>query len=311
MEVVIDFAQDTFDIPLGKQRVSLRILQLLIFSYQVQFKGWTKPRSELKGDVLVRKCPTITSGTGDNTDCSGLLNPFFRRQGKSIRPGIFFKGIEFDAFKKDAGANAFSLTPKEWIEKTAAIGIISRPGRNGGTFAHKDIAFEFGTWLSPAFKLYLIREYQKLKDAERNPLLAEWNVKRILSKVNYDLHTEAVRDYIVPTLMDESQIKFAYTSEADLLNLALFHYTAKQWREANPGLAEKGLNPRDMASISELVVLGNLENVNALLIKQDLDRKRRYEILSEIAASQLKSLKQSNPDNRFRALPNASPELPE
>ena len=223
----------------------------------------------------------------------------------------FFKGIEFDAFKKDAGANAFSLTPKEWIEKTAAIGIISRPGRNGGTFAHKDIAFEFGTWLSPAFKLYLIREYQKLKDAERNPLLAEWNVKRILSKVNYDLHTEAVRDYIVPTLMDESQIKFAYTSEADLLNLALFHYTAKRWREANPGLAEKGLNPRDMASISELVVLGNLENVNALLIKQDLDRKRRYEILSEIAASQLKSLKQSNPDNRFRALPNASPELPE
>lgn len=220
-----------------------------------------------------------------------------------------FKHLEFEVFRNAAGSNRFTITPKQWIEKTNAIGIVSRQGRYGGTFAHKDIAFEFGTWLNPAFKLYLIKEYQLLKAQENNPLLVDWTVKRILSEVNYEIHTEAVKDFIVPQIVDENQIKFAYTSEADLLNLALFHYTAKQWRDANPELAEKGLNPRDVASISELVVLVNLESMNAALIEQGLSRKQRYEILSKMAKSQLTSLNNADADNRFRAITNGDPKL--
>ena len=164
-----------------------------------------------------------------------------------------FKGIEFDAFKMESGTNSFTLTPKQWIEKTKAIGIISKPGRYGGTFAHKDIAFEFGTWLSPEFKLYLIKEYQRLKEAESHPLLSEWNVKRILSKVNYSIHTDAIKDFIIPKVEDFNQ-KLVYADEADLLNLALWGCTARQWREANPQYADKNINIRDVASINELVV---------------------------------------------------------
>ena len=163
-----------------------------------------------------------------------------------------FKGIEFDAFKMESGTNSFTLTPKQWIEKTKAIGIISKPGRYGGTFAHKDIAFEFGTWLSPEFKLYLIKEYQRLKEAESHPLLSEWNVKRILSKVNYSIHTDAIKDFIIPKVEDFNQ-KLVYADEADLLNLALWGCTARQWREANPQYADKNINIRDVASINELV----------------------------------------------------------
>jgi len=221
----------------------------------------------------------------------------------------FFKHIEFDVFKNESGTNRFTLTPKEWIEKTGAIGIISKPGRYGGTFAHKDIAFEFGTWLNPAFKLYLIKEYERLKADEKNPKLQEWKVKRILSKVNYDMHTDAVRDFIVPQLQKDDEIKFAYTSEADLLNLAVFHYTASQWRDVNPALAAKGLNPRDVASISELVVLSNLESMNATLIEQGLTRKQRYEILSALAKSQLERLHLHDAASRFRAISGNDPKL--
>lgn len=220
-----------------------------------------------------------------------------------------FNPTEFDGIRNQAGTNRFTITAKQWIEKTNAIGLISRPGRYGGTFAHKDIALEFGAWLSPAFRLYLVKEYQRLKAAENDPRLGQWNVKRILSKVNYDIHTDAIKEYIVPQLQDENQIKFAYTSEADLLNLAVFHYTAKQWRDANPVLAAKNMNPRDVASISELVVIGNLESMNATLIKQGLGRKKRYEILSEVAKSQLESLNNTNLENRFRALAGNDPKL--
>ena len=220
-----------------------------------------------------------------------------------------FNPTEFDGIRNQAGTNRFTITAKQWIEKTNAIGLISRPGRYGGTFAHKDIALEFGAWLSPAFRLYLVKEYQRLKAAENDPRLGQWNVKRILSKVNYDIHTDAIKEYIVPQLQDENQIKFAYTSEADLLNLAVFHYTAKQWRDANPVLAAKNMNPRDVASISELVVIGNLESMNATLIKQGLGRKKRYEILSEIAKSQLETLNNTNLENRFRALAGNDPKL--
>ena len=212
-----------------------------------------------------------------------------------------FKGIEFDAFRNNAGANSFTLTPKQWIEKTGAIGIVSTPGRYGGTYAHKDIAFEFGTWLSPAFKLYLSKEYQRLKEIESHPSLGEWNVKRILSKVNYTIHTDAVRDFVIPTL-NESEKLYAYSTEADMLNLALWGCTAKQWREANPKYAEQGLNIRDMASINELVVLANLESMNSELNKQGLDKIARYAQLRNMAQEQLKRLNLKETDKNFRAI---------
>ncbi len=212
-----------------------------------------------------------------------------------------FKGIEFDAFKMEAGTNSFTLTPKQWIEQTEAIGIISKPGRYGGTYAHKDIAFEFGTWLSPKFKLYLIKEYQRMKQTESHPLLGEWNVKRILSKVNYTLHTDAIRDFIIP-LTNNIEQKIAYADEADLLNLALWGCTAKQWREANPQYAEKNLNIRDMASINELVVLSNMESFNAELIKRQVSKSKRYIHLHRMAEEQLSHLNAIDAEKRFRTI---------
>jgi len=212
-----------------------------------------------------------------------------------------FKGVEFDAFRNSSGLNSFTLTPKQWIEKTNAIGIISKPGRYGGTYAHKDIAFEFGTWLSPAFKLYLIKEYQRLKEAESHPMLGEWNVKRILSKVNYTLHTDAVKSFVVPKVNVE-QALYAYADEADMLNLALWGCTAKQWREANPTYAAQGMNIRDTASINELVVLSNLESLNAELLKSDIDKPSRFRMLHRIASEQLHHLNAIEADKKFKAI---------
>lgn len=212
-----------------------------------------------------------------------------------------FKGVEFDAFRNSSGLNSFTLTPKQWIEKTNAIGIISKPGRYGGTYAHKDIAFEFGTWLSPAFKLYLIKEYQRLKEAESHPMLGEWNVKRILSKVNYTLHTDAVKSFVVPKVNVE-QALFAYADEADMLNLALWGCTAKQWREANPTYAAQDMNIRDTASINELVVLSNLESLNAELLKSEIDKPSRFRMLHRIASEQLHHLNAIEADKKFKAI---------
>lgn len=212
-----------------------------------------------------------------------------------------FKGVEFDAFRNSSGLNSFTLTPKQWIEKTNAIGIISKPGRYGGTYAHKDIAFEFGTWLSPAFKLYLIKEYQRLKEAESHPMLGEWNVKRILSKVNYTLHTDAVKSFVVPKVNVE-QALYAYADEADMLNLALWGCTAKQWREANPTYAAQGMNIRDTASINELVVLSNMESLNAELLKSEIDKPSRFRMLHRIASEQLHHLNAIEADKKFKAI---------
>nr|DAQ26819.1 MAG TPA: KilA-N domain [Caudoviricetes sp.] len=212
-----------------------------------------------------------------------------------------FKGIEFDAFRNSSGLNSFTLTPKQWIEKTNAIGIISKPGRYGGTYAHKDIAFEFGTWLSPAFKLYLIKEYQRLKEAESHPMLGEWNVKRILSKVNYTLHTDAVKSFVIPKVNVE-QALYAYADEADMLNLALWGCTAKQWREANPTYAAQGMNVRDTASINELVVLSNLESLNAELLKREVSKSDRFRMLYRIATEQLHHLNAIEADKKFKAI---------
>ena len=201
-----------------------------------------------------------------------------------------FKVVEFDHFKSEAGLHTFTLSAKEWIEKTNAVGIYVQAGRYGGTYAHKDIAFEFGSAISPVFKLYLLKEYQRLKDAESDRLKLEWSAKRFLSKNNYLIHTDAVKNYVLPQSNYTKNTEWlAYADEADLLNVALFGCTAKAWREANPTLA-KNSNIRDYASIAELTVLSNLETHNAELIKSRMEKKERFEALRQIAQYQLRVL---------------------
>lgn len=201
-----------------------------------------------------------------------------------------FKVVEFDHFKSEAGLHTFTLSAKEWIEKTNAVGIYVQAGRYGGTYAHKDIAFEFGSAISPVFKLYLLKEYQRLKDAENDRLKLEWSAKRFLSKNNYLIHTDAVKNYVLPQSNYTKNTEWlAYADEADLLNVALFGCTAKAWREANPTLA-KNSNICDYASIAELTVLSNLETHNAELIKSRMEKKERFEALRQIAQYQLRVL---------------------
>jgi len=198
-----------------------------------------------------------------------------------------FKGVEFDPFLREAGSNSFTLSPTKWIKTVNAIGIITKSGRGGGTYAHKDIAFEFASWISAEFKLYLIKEFQRLKNDENERLQLEWNLQRTLSKINYKIHTDAIKENIVPNLISKSQINFVYANEADLLNVALFGITAKQWKAANPNA--KG-NMRDDASIEQLVVLSNMESINALLIEQGLSQKDRLIQLNKVAIIQMKSI---------------------
>lgn len=199
-----------------------------------------------------------------------------------------FKGGEFETFKKEAGLNSFHLTPKKWIEATQAIGIQSRAGRyGGGTYAHKDLAFEFGSWLSPEFKLYLIKEFQRLKEDENRRLSLEWNLNRTLSKVNYRIHTDAIKENIIPSNITQQQEQYIYANEADVLNVALFGTTAQQWRKANPG---KEGNIRDYSTLEQLLVLANLESMNAEFIRMGLPQGERLIKLNAIAIQQLKSL---------------------
>ena len=197
-----------------------------------------------------------------------------------------FKGVEFDSFRKEAGTNAFTLSPQRWIEKTNAIGIVSKSGRGGGTFAHPDIAMEFASWISPEFKLYIIQDYKRLKGDENSKLSLSWNLNREISKINYKIHTDAIKEYLLKDLSDE-QLSYKYASEADMLNVALFNKRAKQWREENPDL--KG-NMRDYASLNELLVLANMESYNAILIGKGMDQKERMIELRKIARTQLMSL---------------------
>ncbi len=198
-----------------------------------------------------------------------------------------FNRVKFEAVKSDAGLNRFVMTPTKWIKELNGIGIISKAGRYGGTLAHKDIAFEFASWLSPEFKLYIIKDYQRLKNDESSRLSLDWNLKRELSKINYKIHTDAIKSHIIPNTVTKQQQRFAYANEADLLNTALFGMTAKEWREQNPN-AEG--NIRDNASIQQLIVLANLENLNAQYIKDGLSSSQRLVILNEIAIQQMLSL---------------------
>ncbi len=194
---------------------------------------------------------------------------------------------EFAIIKSQAGLNNYKISIKEWVEKTNAIGLKATPGRYGGTYAHSDIAFEFGMWISAEFKIYLIKEFQRLKADEYDRLKLEWNLQRTLAKVNYHIHTDAIKENLIPKELSKSQISFVYANEADLLNMALFGFTAKQWRDANP---EKDGNVRDYATIEQLVVLSNLESINAVLINQGLLQPERLKQLNQIAITQMKSL---------------------
>jgi len=202
-----------------------------------------------------------------------------------------FNSIEFDGFKHQAGSNSFSLTPKRWIESTKAIGIISKSGRYGGTYAHQDIALEFASWISPEFKLYLIKEYQRLKIEESQKLKLEWKLSRTLARVNYHIHTDAIKENLIPPDFSQLKMKFVYASEADLLNLALFGKTAKEWRDANPG---KEGNIRDYAAIEQLIVLTNLESLNSVLINQGMKAEDRLKLLNKTAINQMKVLINQN-----------------
>ncbi len=198
-----------------------------------------------------------------------------------------FKVVEFDQFKNEAGANAFVLSPQKWIESTNAIGLISKSGRyGGGTYAHKDIAFEFASWISPEFKLYIIKEYQRLKSDENSRLSLGWNVNRTLAKLNYKIHTDAIKENLISNDLSKKEISMTYANEADVLNVALFGKTAKEWKNENPEL--KG-NMRDYATIEQLIVLVNLENMNANFIEQGLEQRERLLKLNNLARNQLKA----------------------
>ena len=209
-----------------------------------------------------------------------------------------FNSLEFEGIRSEAGRNSFFLSAKKWIDATGAKGLIAQAGRYGGTFAHKDIAFEFGSWLSPEFKLYLIREFQRLKDDENRRLSLAWNLNRTLSKLNYRIHTDAIQEHIIPAEVTPAQAAVDYASEADVLNVALFGKTAKQWRQANPTL--KG-NMREYATVEQLLVLANIEGMNAEFIHLGIPQGERLRRLNEIAIRQLRTL--TAPDSLRRLNP--------
>ncbi len=208
-----------------------------------------------------------------------------------------FNSLEFEGIKNEAGRNSFFLSAKKWIDLTGANGLIASAGRYGGTYAHKDIAFEFGSWLSPEFKLYLIKEFQRLKDEENDRLKLDWNLQRTLAKINYRIHTDAIKDTLIPPSITKAQASAVYASEADLLNVALFGQTAKQWRDANPG-AEGNL--RDHAPLEQLVVLTNLESLNSVLIRQGLPQPERLATLNDIAITQMRTLLSASSVKRLK-----------
>ena len=201
-----------------------------------------------------------------------------------------FNRVQFDTYRNEAGLNRFIMTPQKWINSTNAIGIISKAGKYGGTYAHYDIAMEFASWISADFKLYIIQDYKRLKSDENSRLSLNWNLNREISKINYKIHTDAIKTYLLNDLT-ESQLGFKYASEADMLNVALFNKTAKQWREENPNL--KG-NMRDYASLNELLVLANMESYNAVLIEKGLSQKERMIELRKLARTQMISLEKLN-----------------
>ena len=198
-----------------------------------------------------------------------------------------FNPLEFEGVRKQAGANAFTMSPKKWVEATDAIGIVSKAGRYGGTYAHSDIALSFATWISPEFQLYIMKDYRRLKADENSQLSLNWNLNREISKLNYRIHTDAIKDNLIPPELTSAQISYTYANEADMLNVILFGKTAKQWKDENSTV--KG-NMRDVATLNQLLVLANLESYNAVLINQGKKQKERMELLRQLAVQQLQTL---------------------
>lgn len=208
-----------------------------------------------------------------------------------------FKPLEFEGFRKQAGTNAFTMSPKKWIESTNAIGIVSKSGRYGGTFAHSDIAMSFATWISPEFQLYIMKDYRRLKTDENSRLSLNWNLNREISKLNYRIHTDAIKGNLIPPELTSAQVGYTYANEADMLNVVLFGKTAKQWKDENP--MEKG-NMRDVATLNQLLVLANLESYNAILINQKKNQKERMELLRQLTVQQLNTLETASMNNLIK-----------
>lgn len=237
-------------------------------------------------------CITDIAKYKNDADANDIIKNWIRNRNTIEFLGIWeylynptFKPVEFDGFRKDAGLNSFTMSPKKWIESTNAIGLISKSGKYGGTYAHKDIAFEFASWVSVEFKLYLIKEFQRLKEVELKQL--GWDIRRNLTKINYRIHTDAIKQNLIPNELTPAQITFVYASEADILNVVLFGMRAKEWREQNP---DKKGNIRDEADMSQLVCLANLESLNALFIDEGLPQAIRLKKLNTIAINQMKIL---------------------
>jgi hypothetical protein len=263
------------------------------------------------GRILRVKQSTITVITQSETDfiCltdmtesfsegSGLIGKWITNKNTLEYLGVWetiknsnFNYPEFGVINQESGVNRFIMSVGQWIDRTKAIGLIVKAGRYGGTYAHKDIAFHFAMWLSPEFQIYLINEFQRLKDDENNRLKSEWNLHRTLAKVNYHIHTDAIKENLIPKEITKQQASFVYANEADLLNVALFGITAKEWRDSN---AKKDGNIRDSATLEQLVVLSNMESINALLIRQGLTQNERLTQLNKTAITQMKSLLESN-----------------
>lgn len=264
-----------------------------------------------KGRILQVKESTITVITQNEIDYisltdmtahfkegSGLIGKWITNKNTLEYLGVWeniknpnFNYPEFGVINQEAGTNRFIMSAGQWIERTKAIGLIVKAGRYGGTYAHKDVAFHFAMWLSPEFQIYLINEFQRLKDDENNRLKLEWNLQRTLAKINYHIHTDAIKENLIPKEITKQQENFVYANEADLLNVALFGITAKEWRDKNLGNSR---NIRDYATLEQLVVLSNAESINALLIRQGLTQSERLIQLNKVAITQMKSLLECN-----------------
>jgi len=278
-------------------KIKLLLLRLRFFNRIVMAKLFVKDTEITVISIQEKDYISLTdiAKAKNQTDPNGVIANWLRNRNTIEFLGIWeylynskFKPLEFEGFLNEAGANAFTLSPQKWIESTNAIGMTSKSGRNGGTFAHKDIAFKFASWVSVEFELYIVKDYQRLKEEEEQSNKSlEWNLQRTLSKINYRIHTDAIKEHIIPELVTKEQINYAYANESDLLNVALFGKTAKEWRDQNPD--EKG-NMRDYATLEQLVVLSNMESINALLIRQELSQRERLVQLNNVAITQMRSL---------------------
>lgn len=242
-------------------------------------------------------------------DAAGVVANWMRNRSTLEYLGLWeqlhnpdFKLLEFEGFKMSSGENTFTISPQKWIKSTAATGIISKSGRYGGTYAHSDIAFEFASWISPEFKLYIIKDYQRLKKDEANRLAIGWDEKRALSKINYHIHTDAVQRYLITDDLDREERYYTFANEADMINTVLFGKKAWQWREENPEAVKRGENIRDYASAEELIILINLESFNAELIKDGLSQSERFVKLRKIARSQMEVLMRSHAKSNLNAV---------